>query len=256
MNIHLFNIITIEIKNQKRINKKNEWYKNDYKEFVRLLGANSEFSVSNNYPCLKDKNDDSGTINGAYFHQDLYVAKQIYKNNPQRHVDVGSRIDGFVAHVAVFRKIEIIDIRELNSKVENVIYNQADLTATDFKYNDYCDSISSLHALEHFGLGRYGDNIDPWGHIKGFANITKILKTGGIFYFSVPMGLQRIDFNAHRIFNLNYLIKWVSRDFNINTFSYVDDNGDFHEDIQLSDELISINCNCHHGCAIFVLSKK
>jgi hypothetical protein len=28
-----------------------------------------------------------------------------------------------------------------------------------------CDSISSLHAIEHFGLGRYGDTIDVNGHL-------------------------------------------------------------------------------------------
>jgi hypothetical protein len=33
----------------------------------------------------------------------------------------------------------------------------------------YCDSLSCLHALEHFGLGRYGDPIDPRGHEKGIT---------------------------------------------------------------------------------------
>ena len=85
--------------------------------------------------------------------------------------------------------------------------------ADDIGFSDSCDSISSLHALEHFGLGRYGDKIDPYGYMKGITNITKVLKSKGIFYFSVPMGKQRIEFNAHRIFNLRYLLKFNTQGF-------------------------------------------
>lgn len=256
MRITLFNFVEILIKKIKK-NKKNEWYKSDYENFKRMSTNNHEFLILDNYPCLNDRDEDSGTTNGAYFHQDLFVAKQIYLNSPLKHVDIGSRIDGFIAHVAVFREIELFDIRNLESKVENIVFKQADLMSNDLNYFDYCDSISSLHALEHFGLGRYGDKIDPNGHIKGFKNITNILKKGGTFYFSVPMGIQqRIEFNAHRIFNLKYLINLISPDFIINSFSYIDDLGNFHENIQLSESLTNTSCGCDHGCAVFILSKK
>ena len=92
---------------------------------------------------------------------------------------------------------------------------------------DYTDSISCLHALEHFGLGRYGDPLDYYGYLKGLSSITKILKTGGRFYFSVPIGEQRIEFNAHRVFSVSYLIKILSEDYKIENFSCVNDQGDF-----------------------------
>ena len=38
----------------------------------------------------------------AYFHQDFVVARKIFERNPRLHIDVGSRVDGFVAHVATF----------------------------------------------------------------------------------------------------------------------------------------------------------
>ena len=97
-----------------------------------------------------------------------------------------------------------------------------------------CDSISSLHAIEHFGLGRYGDTIDYFGHIKAIKRITEILTTGGIFYFSVPIGEQRIEFNAHRVFSVEYLIDLLKKDYSILRFSYVNDNGDFFENVKLS----------------------
>ena len=165
-------------------------------------------------------------------------------------------LDGFVAHVAVFRKIEVLDIRNLESEIENISFTRTDLMSDSLSFDNYCDSVSCLHALEHFGLGRYGDHIDPLGHLKGFANITKILKKNGLFYFSVPIGIQRIEFNAHRIFNLRYLISWVTRDFDILTFSYIDDKGYFHENIELTEYAINSTLDCKYGCGIFVLSKK
>ena len=37
------------------------------------------------------------------------------------------------------------------------------------------DSLSCLHAIEHFGLGRYSDPIDINGHIKGLENMISLL---------------------------------------------------------------------------------
>jgi len=246
------------INSLKAYRKRNtSWFKKDYKLFSKLSEEqHSVFELSPSFPCVKEKNTDSGVANGAYFHQDIYVARQVFYANPIKHVDVGSRIDGFVSHVAVFRKIYVYDIRPLESTIENIYFEQADFMSTYFSIENNCDSISSLHALEHFGLGRYGDPIDPLGHIKGFSNITKMLKKGGRFYFSVPLGTSRIEFNAHRIFSLKYLLDWVSRDFKVIEFSYVDDRGDIHENIELNDELINSNCDCYHGCAIFVLQKQ
>jgi hypothetical protein len=118
------------------------------------------------------------------------------------------------------------------------------------------DSISTLHAIEHFGLGRYGDPIDYWGYLKAIKNITLMLKQGGTLYFSVPIGPQRIEFNAHRVFSLAYLKQLLSEEYTISSFSFVDDSGEFHEEITLTDSLIASNCDCHYGCGIFILKKK
>jgi len=195
-------------------------------------------------------------MSGAYFHQDLFVANKIYKNNPTRHIDIGSRTDGFVAHMAVFREIELFDIRSQNSKVDNIVFKQADLMNLPNELINYCDSISSLHAIEHFGLGRYGDPIDYNGHVKAIENISKILKSNGKFYFSVPIGPQRIEFNAHRVFNLGYLINLLEPKFIIENFSYVNDKGLLFKNANLSTDQIKSNFNCHYGCGIFELTKR
>ena len=158
-------------------------------------------------PCLHDWSEEGGTARGEYFWQDLYIAQKICKANPEKHVDIGSRVDGFAAHVASFREIEVFDIRPLTSIVPGMLFRQADLMNPVELPMDYCDSLSCLHALEHFGLGRYGDPIDPQGHVTGLRNMAKILKPGGTFYLSSPIGQARVEFNGQRVFDPRELVR-------------------------------------------------
>ena len=118
------------------------------------------------------------------------------------------------------------------------------------------DSISSLHAIEHFGLGRYGDSIEYFGYLKAIENITKMLKIGGKLYFSVPIGKQRIEFNAQRVFSVKYLLNLFNDTFILKSFSFVNENGDFFENVELNQNNIDTNFGCNCGCGIFEFVKK
>ncbi len=152
-------------------------------------------------PCLHDWHEEGGATKSEYFWQDLLVAKRIFLTNPEKHVDVGSLVGGFVAHLASFREIEVFDVRPITAQIPGVTFRQADLMLPTPTMSNYCDSLSCLHALEHFGLGRYGDPIDPRGFERGFANMAAMLKEQGVFYLSVPIGIERVEFNAHRVFD-------------------------------------------------------
>jgi SAM-dependent methyltransferase len=231
------------------------FYFRDLSLLKKQKGDDVSFVFGKKYPILSERFLDGGTMSGHYFHQDLFVAKEIFKEGPIKHVDVGSRTDGFIAHLAVFRKVEVLDIRQLDSKVDNISFRKADLMKPAEGMINYCDSISSLHAIEHFGLGRYGDPIDYFGHLKAIKNITSILKKGGVFYFSVPIGKQRIEFNAHRVFSVKYLLGLFEENYGLVSFSYVNDAGDFFENVELSDGDVSTNFGCKYGCGIFKLLK-
>lgn len=206
---------------------------------------------------LFDKYKSGGVVSGHYFHQDLWVASKIYQDKPKHHIDVGSRVDGFVAHVATFRKIEVADIRKLESNSENISYFQLDIMSElPEKYHECTDSLSCLHVVEHFGLGRYGDPLRWDGHVVGFKNLSKMLKSGGVFYFSTPIGPQRIEFNAHRVFAVQTLLDLFSDDFIIEEFSYVDDSGNLNTKVELREERIKENYGCKYGCGIFQLRKE
>ena len=172
----------------------------DWVKFRKIYQGRMNFT-----PCLYDRFEEGGTTKNEYFWQDLIVARWIYEAGPIKHVDVGSRVDGFVAHVASFRQIEVLDIRPNTSQIPGITFKQADLMSTKTisaltELGGYCDSISCLHVLEHFGLGRYGDKIDPLGYAKGLRNLSELLKHGGRLYLSTPMGRQRVEFNANWVF--------------------------------------------------------
>jgi len=158
-------------------------------------------------PCLHDWRGEAGEIRHEYFWQDLLVARLIFQANPRKHVDVGSRIDGFIAHVASFREIEVLDIRPLRKAIPGVVFRQVDILNLPDELCGYCDSLSCLHALEHIGLGRYGDPIDPRGPEKAFNKLVRMLELGGTFYLSVPCGRERVEFNAHWIFSVETILR-------------------------------------------------
>ena len=183
------------------------FYFSDLRKLKKQKGSDSSFFFGKKYPVLTERFSESGIAKGAYFHQDLYVARKIFSSNPEKHVDVGSRVDGLISHLLTFRSVEVFDIRGLTSSIKNLSFRKIDVMNIEKNLVNYCDSISSLHAIEHFGLGRYGDPINYNGHLIALNNIKRILKKGGIFYFSAPIGRQRIEFNAHRVFSITYLLR-------------------------------------------------
>lgn len=215
----------------------------------------SPYRVRLSIPRPEDRFMSSGSIPRHYFHQDLFVARKIFLAEPRKHIDVGSRIDGFVAHVATFRPIEVFDIRPSHELIKNVLFHQVDLMDLRQEYLGYCDSLSCLHALEHFGLGRYGDALNLEGHKLGFQNLKSMLKRNGVLYLSVPIGPERIDFNAHRVFAVKTILDLAGQDLKLLEFSYIDDAGKLHENVQLTDESALKSFGCFYGCGIFVFRK-
>lgn len=158
--------------------------------------------------CLHDRFTESSEIRHEYFWQDLFVSRLIHEANPVLHVDIGSRVDGFVAHVATFRELEVFDVRDNSTYIPGVTFRTADITdsndlaaITRFHPDGYCDSLSCLHAIEHFGLGRYGDRLLTNGLETGLGNMAALLRTAGRLYLSTPVGQERVEFNANWVFD-------------------------------------------------------
>ena len=223
---------------------------------LRAGAGEGAFPIRHLYPCLGDRYESAGTVSEHYFYQDWWVASRIFARAPRRHVDVGSRIDGFVAQVAAFREIEVFDLRPLSLDVPTIRFRQVDLMRRHPELDGCCDSLSSLHAIEHFGLGRYGDAIDPRGHERGLDGLHHLLEPDGRLYLSVPIGEQRIEYNAHRVFSLGTLLALFAGRFEVEGFSYVDDANRFHPEVALEPGEVARDFGCHYGCGIFELRKQ
>lgn len=143
----------------------------------------------------------AGSADGHYFWQDLICARWVYENNPKKHFDVGSRVDGFIAHLLTSRTVIQLDIRDQPAKILGLEKILGDAQQDLSHLNQEFDSVSSLHSIEHFGLGRYCDKIELDGHIKGILNISSLVSKGGSLYLSFPIGKESVEFNAQRILN-------------------------------------------------------
>ena len=228
-------------------------YIKDWRKFSKGYSGTLNFM-----PCLHDRYKEGGTTKSEYFWQDLLVARWIFAAKPLRHVDIGSRVDGFVAHVASFRDIEVSDVRPISTQIPGVVFKQADLMRTHSlpeSGGGYCDSLSCLHALEHFGLGRYGDPIDPRGHERGIANMAALLQPGGTFYLSTPIGRERVEFNANWVFNPGRIIQLAeSQGLNLQQLTIVGASGTVQR-VSTTTETLQALAEAHYNLGIFVFNK-
>lgn len=217
----------------------------------------NEFPISDEYRIYGENSSNAGVASGHYFHQDLLVAREIFSRSPRRHVDVGSAIYGFVSHVASFREIEVIDIRPVDAHVVGIRFVQQDMMSADPELESCTDSLSCLHALEHFGLGRYGDPVDYSGWRQGLAAMHRMLEPGGLLYLSVPTSsVQRVEFNAHRIFALPFLRGVLLEDFAVERLAFVDDRGCLHESVDPFGPDAEASFGARFGLSIWILRKR
>lgn len=223
----------------------------DLRTYRRLGGRGGRFPLrlSVLYPCLTEFHDNAGVAAGHYFHQDLLVARKIFARRPLRHIDIGSRIDGFVAHLLTFMPVELVDLRPVSGNVDGLTVIQTDATELCGFADDSLDSVSSLHAAEHFGLGRYGDPVDPAACFRFMKALGRVLAPGGRLYFSVPVGRERVEFNAHRVFSPLSVLEAFSG-LRLLSFSAVLDDARLHPDIT-PQQAASAEC----ACGIFEFGK-
>jgi SAM-dependent methyltransferase len=202
------------------------------------------------WPILNESGKEAGIQDWVYFHQDLWAARKIYCRHPARHVDVGSRVDGFISQLLVFIPVCLVDIRPLTGEVTGLSVIRDDATELRTFETGSIESLSSLHAAEHFGLGRYSDPIDPGAWRRFMKSLQRVLAPNGRLYFSVPVGRQRVEFNAHRIFDIQTILDTFDA-LDLVSFSFVARNGRLHENVA-PEQARGIEA----GCGLFEFTKQ
>jgi len=221
------------------------WYFRDLIKF-RILSPGTKVKLLDLYPQLHDKTSMTG-FDAHYFYQQLWLFENVLKNKPKEHVDVGStyQMSGYLSKIV---PTTFIDIRPINAKLKNLKILDASILDLPYKDNSL-ESVSCLHVIEHIGLGRYGDKIDPNGWEKACKELQRVLAEGGRLYVSVPIGKSKVCFNAHRVFDVEDVLK-AFNELKLLEFSAVDDNGSF---MQSSDPQVFRKAN--YGLGMFVFKK-
>jgi SAM-dependent methyltransferase len=155
-------------------------------------------------PCLHDDGP-STPIEPVYYYQDGWAFRRIVCSSPASHVDVGSH-HKYVSLLSGVVPVVFVDIRPIELPLPGLTCVAGSLLHLPFP-DASVQSLSSLCVVEHIGLGRYGDPLDPWGTEKAIAELKRVLAPGGSLYLSAPIEDQNtLYFNAHRAFTEDYLL--------------------------------------------------
>ncbi|MDD2734699.1 MAG: DUF268 domain-containing protein [Desulfuromonadaceae bacterium] len=219
----------------------------DYCTFSRLKGKDRPYfrlNWSDRYPCLKDKTKSTGFDRHYVFHP-AWAARILAETRPEYHIDISSSLY-FCTLVSAFLPVQFYDYRPANLALSGLNSASADLLALPFPDNSVA-SLSCMHVVEHVGLGRYGDQIDPDGDLKAISQLKRVLAQGGNLLFVVPIGQPRIMFNAHRIYAYRQIIGYFS-DLKLVEFSLIpdksEDGGLIRNASQEQSDAQSYGCGC------------
>lgn len=224
----------------------------DFLKFKNKSKIETRFTLKwkDKYPQLFDKTNYTD-FDTHYIYHPAWAARKISEIKPSKHIDISS-ILSFATMLSAFVPVEFYDYRPANIKLSNLTSKKADLMSLPFE-NNRVESISCMHTIEHVGLGRYGDPIDPDGDIKAMKELSRVLAINGTLLFVTPIGKPRIQFNAHRIYSYDQIISYFP-DLTLKEFSLLTDDG-LQEGItyNASKELADKQT---YGCGLFWFTKK
>lgn len=173
--------------------KINEWYFNDSGAFHGLkydlkqflsMASDARMKKSRNYP----ETDNF-----------LHKALEDYPIKGKVVVIMGSGNPWYEA-IAIANECQHCYVIEYQKRYLNhtgVTY----LTVEEYKANPIQFDLGiSISSFEHDGLGRYGDPLNPEGDLEAMKNMKTVLKKDGLLYLAVPTGMDKVVWNAHRIY--------------------------------------------------------
>lgn len=180
----------------------------EYQAFKRLV-VDSRFTIKwkDRYPCLDDSTKTTG-FDRHYLYHPAWAARILAETKPVEHIDISSTLN-FATMLSAFIPVSFYDFRPADVRLSNLSSHAGNIVALPFKDNSV-SSVSCMHVVEHIGLGRYGDPIDPEGDLKAIKELTRVLATNGSLLFVVPVGKPKIMFNAHRIYSYEQVLAYFS----------------------------------------------
>ena len=177
-------------------------FRTDFERFSALASESASAPRFNldwedRLPCLDDRTAGTG-FDRHYVYHTAWAMRVLARSRPVSHVDVASSLY-FAALASAFVPVSYFEYRPVDLHLQGLTCDAADLLSLPFA-DGTIQSLSCMHVVEHVGLGRYGDGLDPDGDLKAMAELRRVLAPGGDLLFVVPVGTPRVQFNAHRIY--------------------------------------------------------
>ncbi len=221
-----------------------------YKAMCRR-GADDRFqpSLKSLYPCIRDKTLATSFDRHYVFHT-AWAARVIAKTRPARHVDISSSLY-FCSIVSSFVPVDFYDYRPAELNLSGLHSSHADLAELPFP-DGSIQSLSCMHVIEHIGLGRYGDPLNPTGDLGAASELSRVLAVGGNLLVVVPVGESNIYFNAHRVYSYRQ-VKAMFSDLDLVEFSLIPD--DPREGGIIAHATAEQSDRQHYGCGLFWFRK-
>ena len=190
---------------------------NDFLKFKKSNDGRFKLSINEMFAFLFD-NTKFTSFDRHYTYHTSWAARKVKEINPNYHVDISSSLY-FSTIVSAFVPVKFYDFRPAKVTLSNLECGEADLRNLPFETNSI-PCISCMHTIEHVGLGRYGDPIDPTGDLKSISELKRVVSKGGSLLFVVPIGRSVLRFNAMRIYAYEQVIEYFS-DFKLQEYSLI-----------------------------------
>lgn len=151
----------------------------------------------------------------------LYSCLDKYSIKDKSVVIIGSEkpwYEGICLHYGC-KDITTIEYNKITFDHPNIKF----MTPEEYEKNPRTFDIGiSISSFEHDGLGRYGDPIDPQGDLKIMKKMKKIIKPDGLLILAIPIGLDSIFWNVHRVYGAHRLPLMLEGWKKIDSFGYSD----------------------------------
>jgi SAM-dependent methyltransferase len=143
--------------------------------------------------------DDPFPGNSTHY-QCAFMVRHLRELRPQRLLDVGSYREFILGTLAAGTSITTVDIRAFRPQGEGEVHLRADAAHLPLRDASF-DGVTSMSALEHFGLGRYGDPFALGADVEAAREMARVLRPGGrLLLTAVVAARGAIVFNAHRVY--------------------------------------------------------
>ena len=178
----------------------------DFTRFKTFSAGNNRFRMEwRDRLLMMGDNSPTTGFDRHYIYHPAWAARVLAKIRPQHHVDISSTLH-FCTLVSAFIPVRFYDYRPADLRLENLTSDRADLMKLPFD-DASVSSLSCMHVIEHIGLGRYGDTIDPQGDVKAMRELARVLAPNGNLLFVTPVGKPVIHFNAHRVYSYSQIVE-------------------------------------------------